>query len=174
VRRDDVLAYPDQIGDALWRVEAAGIPHGPADVCGPAYGAGELAAQIVAGRGVSGGERIALCASYSGDDEEALGCFEAAAGPRVAVCTAGALAAKARQHGAPVVGVPGGLGDPRGAIVYFTVAAVMCSAPQLRSELEAAASTLTRLANGEEAALETPSERVLGERLKSDLASAEP
>jgi hypothetical protein len=174
VRRDDVLAYPEQIGDALWRVEAAGVPHGPVDVCGAAYGAGELAVQIVGGRGLSGGERIAMSASYSGDDEEALACFDGAGGQRVAVCTAGALAAKARDTGAPVVGVPAGLSDPRAAIVYFTVAAVMIAAPQLKPELEAAATALARLASGEQPELETPAERVLGERLREDLASAEP
>jgi hypothetical protein len=173
MKRDDVLAYPDQIGDALWRVDAAGIPTGPVDVCGAAHGAGELAAQIVAGRGVSSGERISLCASYSGDDEEALTCFEEAARP-MAVCTAGALAAKARDRGAPVVGVPAGFKDPRAAVVYFTVAAVMCAAPQLKAELEAAIPTLRRLADGEERSLETPSEHVLGERIRHDLASAEP
>ena len=173
MRRDDVLAYPDQIGDALWRVEAAGVPTGPVDVCGVAHGAGELAAQVVGGRGVSSGDRIAVCASYSGDDEEALACFDRA-GRGVAVCTAGALAARAREEGAPVVGVPAGLSEPRAAVVYFTVAAVMCAAPQLKAELEAASATLTRLANGEEPGLETPTESVLGERLKRDLASAEP
>lgn len=173
MRRDDVLAYPDQIGDALWRLEAARVPHGPVEVCGVDYGAGELAALIIAGRGVRGGERIALCASYSGDDEEALACFERA-GRRVAVCTAGALAARAREAGAPVVGVPAGFSDPRAAIVYFTVAAVMIAAPQLKTELEAAAGTLQRLAEGDEPDLETPSGRVLGERLREDLASAEP
>jgi glucose/mannose-6-phosphate isomerase len=173
VRRDDVLAYPDQIGDALWRVEAAGVPIGPAQVCGVAHGADELAAQIVAGRGLSSGARIAVCASYSGDDEEALACFEQAQRP-VAVCTAGALAARAREQGAPVVGVPAGLSDPRAAVVYFTVAAVMCAAPQLKAELEAARATLARLANGGEPALETPTEWVLGERLRQDLGAAEP
>jgi hypothetical protein len=173
MRRGDVLAYPDQIGDALWRVDAAGVPHGPTDVCGVAYGTGELAAQIVAGRGLSGGERIALCVSYSGDDEEALTCFEEG-GRRVAVCTAGRLAGRAREEGVPVVGVPAGLTDPRAAIVYFTVAAVMCAAPQLKPELEAASVTLQRLGGGEKPELETPSERVLGERLLQDLASAEP
>jgi glucose/mannose-6-phosphate isomerase len=171
VRRDDVLAYPEQIGDALWRVEAAGVPHGPVDVCGVAYGAGELAVQIVGGRGLSGGERIAMCASYSGDDEEALACFEQA-GRRVAVCTAGRLAARAREESVPVVGVPAGLTDPRAAIVYFTVAAVMCAAPQLKPELEAAAATIARLAAGEEPELRTPSDRVLGQRFQSDLAEA--
>jgi hypothetical protein len=173
VRRDDVLAYPEQIGDALWRVEAAGVPHGPVDVCGAAYGAGELAVQIVGGRGLSGGERIAVCASYSGDDAEALDCF-AKGGRRVAVCTDGALAAHARDEGVPVVGVPAGLSDPRAAIVYFTVAAVMIAAPHLKPELVAAATALARLASGEQPELETPAERVLGERLREDLASAEP
>ena len=171
--RDDVLAYPDQIGDALWRVAAAGVPTGPVEVCGADHGAGELAQAIVGDRGAKGGEPIALCASYSGDDEEALACFEGG-GRRVAVCTAGALAARARKEGVPVVGVPAGLGDPRAAVVYFTVAAVICEAPDLRAELEAAAPTLSRLASGEEGALETPAERVLGARLKQDLASAEP
>src|SRR3954464_146613 len=122
------------------RAGAAGVPNGPADVCGVAYGAGELAAQIVAGRGVSAGARVALCASYSGDDEETLDCF-AKGGRRVAVRTAGELASRARAEGVPVVGVPAGLGDPRAAIIYFTVAAVICAAPQLKPELEAAAAT---------------------------------
>lgn len=173
MRRYDVLAYPEQIGDALWRAGAAAIPHGPVDVCGVAYGAGELAAQIVGGRGLSSGERVVLCASYSGDDEEALACFEEG-GRRVAICTAGRLAERAREEGVPVIGVPAGFEDPRAAVIYFTVAAVICEAPQLKPELETAATTLTRLANGEEPPLETPAERVLGERFREDLASAEP
>jgi hypothetical protein len=171
MRREDVLAYPDQIGDALWRVEAAGVPHGPVEVCGVAYGAGELAAEIVGERGAGGGEPVVLCASYSGDDEVALECFEAG-GRRVVVCTNGALATRARAERVPVVGVPGGLEDARAAIVYFTVAAVICAAPQLGMELEAAVPALTRLAAGEQVELETPSERVLGELLLRDLATA--
>jgi glucose/mannose-6-phosphate isomerase len=173
MKREDVLAYSDQIGEALWRVEAAGIPHGPVEVCGVAYGAGELAEAIVGDRGAIGGEPITLCASYSGDDEEALACFDQG-GRRVAVCTAGRLASRAREEGVPVVGVPGGFSDPRAAIIYFTVAAVVCAAPQLRAELEAAAPALERLVETGEADLRTPSERVLGERLRSDLAVAEP
>ena len=172
MRRADVLAYPDQIGDALWRVEAAGVPHGPVKVCGVAYGAGDLARLIVADRGATGDE-IVLCASYSGDDDEALACFERG-DVRVAICTAGRLAERARQEGAPVVGVPAGFEDPRAAIVYFTVAAVMCAAPQLKSELEAAVAKLEALVEGERPDLETPSERVLGERFLEDLASSEP
>ena len=173
MKREDVLAYPEQIGDALWRVEAAGVPSGDVEVCGVAYGAGELASAIVGDRGGIGDERVVLCASYSGDDEEALRCFEQE-GWRVAVCTNGELATRARAHGVPVVGVPGGFADARAAIVYFAIAAVVCAAPQLRAELEAAIPTLTRLAEGKHVDLETPSERVLGERLLSDLAAAEP
>jgi hypothetical protein len=168
-----VHAYPEQIGDALWRVEAAGVPSGDVEVCGVAYGAGELASAIVGDRGGSDDERVVLCASYSGDDEEALRCFEEG-GRRVAVCTNGELATRARTHGVPVVGVPGGFEDPRAAIVYFTVAAVICAAPQLRTELEAAVPSLSRLAEGEQVELDTPSERVLGERLLKDLAAANP
>jgi glucose/mannose-6-phosphate isomerase len=170
MRRDDVLAYPDQIGDALWRVEAAGVPRGPVKVCGVAYGAGDVAQLIIADRGASGDE-IVLCASYSGDDAEALRCFEEG-GSRVAVCTNGALATRARAEGVPIVGVPGAFDDPRAAIVYFTVAAVVCAAPQLRTELEAAVPALSRLAEGEQVELETPSEQALGEVLRRDLAAA--
>lgn len=172
MKRADVLAYPEQIGDALWRVEAAGVPSGEVKVGGADHGAGELAAQIVGDRG-AGGDTINICASYSGDDEAALECFTQP-GRRVAVCTAGALATRAREQGAPVVGVPGGLSAPRAAIIYFTVAAVMCAAPQLRGELEAAAPKLAQLAEGVEVELETAAERALGERLRADLALSEP
>ncbi|MEA2431710.1 MAG: hypothetical protein QOI19_2183 [Thermoleophilaceae bacterium] len=92
----------------------------------------------------------------------------------MAVCTNGELATRARAQGVPVIGVPGGFEDPRAAIVYFTVAAVVCAAPELKAELEAAVPPLIRLAEGEQVELETPSERVLGERLLGDLAVAEP
>jgi glucose/mannose-6-phosphate isomerase len=172
VKIEDVRAYPDQIGDALWRVDAASVPTGDVEVCGVAYGAGELAESIVGDRGASG-ERVVLCVSYSGDDAEALRCFDEG-GRRVAVCTNGELATRARAQGVPVIGVPGGFEDPRAAIVYFTVAAVVCAAPELKAELEAAVPPLIRLAEGEQVELETPSERVLGERLLGDLAVAEP
>lgn len=171
MRRDDVLQYPHQIGDALWRVEAAGVPTGAVEVCGAAYGAGDLAAAIVGDRGGSEGA-IALCASYSGDDAEALDCFEAAPGRRIAICTAGRLATRAREEGVPVIGVPAGFADPRAAIIYFIVAAVVCAAPSLRAELEAAVPALERLAETQEAELRTPSERILGELLLRDLATA--
>jgi glucose/mannose-6-phosphate isomerase len=174
--RDDVLQYPHQIGDALWRIEAAGVPTGVVEVCGAEYGAGELAAAIVGDRAAAMPEALVLCASYSGDDEEALACLEEAGrrdARRVVVTTGGALAARAREERVPVIGVPGGFGDPRAAIIYFTVAAVILANPSLRSELEAAVPALRRLAEAQEADLETPSERVLGERLLRDLAAAQ-
>jgi glucose/mannose-6-phosphate isomerase len=165
---EDVLAQPHQIGDALWRIEAAGIARrglpGGVAVCGPG-GGGDLAAAAL-------GDRIAapvrdtralepwvrddtfvLCASYSGDDEDALACFEEAGArgaARAAVCTAGRLAARAREEGVPVIGVPAGMA-PDAAVVYFTLAALECAAlagagPPLRAEAEAAAPALERLA----------------------------
>jgi glucose/mannose-6-phosphate isomerase len=175
VTLDDVLAYPHQIADALWRIEAAGVPSGAIEVCGVAHGAGELAAAIVGDRAGSAAdsEHLVLCASYSGDDEEALECFEDAGrrgARRAVICTAGALAARARAEGVPVIGVPAGFDDPRTAIIYFTVAAVVCTAPSLRAELEAAVPTLEWLLETQDATLDTPSERVLGELILRDLA----
>jgi glucose/mannose-6-phosphate isomerase len=150
---DDVLAYPHQIGDALWRIESAGIARhtlaGGVAVCGPSGGAGALAALAGAhahdGLGFwAGPETFVLCASYTGEDPDALMCFEEAGrrgAPRAVVCTAGALAAQAREEGVPVIGVPAGLPD-RGAVVYFVLAAAGLS---LRAEAEAAVATLNRL-----------------------------
>jgi glucose/mannose-6-phosphate isomerase len=167
MRRD----VPEQIGDALWRVDAAGVPHGPVEVCGVDYRAGEFASLIVGDRGSSDGERVVLCASYSGDDEEAIECFERARGrTRVAICTAGALAARAREQRVPVVGVPAGFEDPREAVVYFVVAAVTIAAPHLKGELEAAAAKLALIEEGGDFEPETKAERVFAQ----DLASAEP
>jgi glucose/mannose-6-phosphate isomerase len=130
---------PHQIGDALWRIEAAGIPRrdlpGGVAVCGNAYGAGAIAAEILGEPVVRDGlpasaDTFALVASYSGDDEEALGCFEEAGrvgAPRAVVCTAGRLAARAREEGVPVIGVPAGFDDPREALVYFVLAALECA-----------------------------------------------
>jgi glucose/mannose-6-phosphate isomerase len=163
VTLDDVLAYPHQIGDALWRIESAGIPRrdlpGGVAVCGPAYGAGALAAAILADRGTApvrdgldpeaGEHTFVLCASYSGDDEEALACFEEAGrrgAPRAAICTAGRLAARAREEGVPVIGVPAGIDDPRAAIIYFLVAALVIADPSAPAEIEVAVPALTALA----------------------------
>jgi glucose/mannose-6-phosphate isomerase len=169
MQRDDVLAYPHQIADALWRIEAAGIPRaagaGGVTVCGVAYGAGELAAEMVGNP--SGDDPFVLCISYSGDDEEALACFEEAGqrgASRAVVCTAGRLAARAREEGVPVIGVPAGIEDPRGAIIYFVLAAAVIAEPSLKADIEAAVPTLTRLAelSPEEARALDPAELLEG------------
>ncbi len=171
--RDEVLAQPHQIGDALWRVDAAKLPERDAPaglmVCGmggSAVGA-DLAAAAIGPRALRplstvrgyapepwvGPDTLVLCASYSGSTEETLSCFEAAGAagaPRVALTTGGALAERAREAGVPVIGVPSGM-QPRAAVIYMTVAALECAAacgaaPSLRDELEGAVDTLTALA----------------------------
>jgi glucose/mannose-6-phosphate isomerase len=170
---DDVLAQPHQIGDALWRIDAAGIAPfetpGGLVVCGMGGSAigGDLAAAAVGGRakhpirtvrgyGIDpdvGPGTLVLCASYSGETEETLACFEAAcaAGAQVVVVTTGGqLAERAREHGVPVIGVPSGL-QPRAAVVYMTLAALECAAscgaaPSLRAEIEAAREVLEEVA----------------------------
>jgi glucose/mannose-6-phosphate isomerase len=170
---DDVLAQPHQIGDALWRIDAAGISpiemSGGLVVCGMGGSAigGDLAAAAVGDRarrpirtirgydpGPSvGPETLVLCASYSGSTEETLACFDAAcaAGAQLVVLTTGGpLAERAREHGAPVIGVPSGM-QPRAAVVYMTLAALECAAfcgaaPSLRGEIENAQAALEELA----------------------------
>jgi glucose/mannose-6-phosphate isomerase len=168
----DVLAQPHQIGDALWRVESAGIkrtdlPGGllVAGMGGSAIGA-ELAAAALGARARrpirsvrdysletwTGPDTLVLCSSYSGDTEETLACFEEATEkgiPCAVATTGGHLADRAREEGVPVIGVPSGM-QPRAAVLYGMVAALECAAlsgaaPSLRSELEAAQPVLARL-----------------------------
>lgn len=173
----DVLAQPAQLADALWRVEAASIPtaarSGGLVVCGMGGSAigGDLAAAAIGDRasglvrvargyspGVVGAETLVLCASYSGETEETLSCFEAAGAAgaqRVALTTGGALAERAREEGVPVIGVPAGM-KPRAAVVYMTVAALECAAAagvcrSLRDEIEGSEEVLSSLADDPEA-----------------------
>ncbi|HYI36720.1 MAG TPA: bifunctional phosphoglucose/phosphomannose isomerase [Thermoleophilaceae bacterium] len=174
---DDIRAQPHQIGDALWRVEAAAIPTrelaGGLVVCGMGGSAigGDLAAAAIGSRARTpvrtirgytidpwiGDQTLVLCASYSGGTEETLSCFEAAGqqgAPRVVLTTGGALAERAREQGVPVIGVPSGL-QPRAAVAYMTVAALQCAeacgaAPSLQDELEAAVPLLEELAGDDE------------------------
>lgn len=128
-----------QIDDALWRIDAAGVPRREhrVRVCGVAYDAGELAAEILGDRVPTDAPELVLVASYSGNDGEALECFEEAQGAqRVVICTAGELAKRAREEGVPVIGVPAGLDHPREALVYFVLAAVVLSEPQLQPDPE--------------------------------------
>jgi glucose/mannose-6-phosphate isomerase len=170
----DVLAQPDQIEDALWRVEAAGLPRRDlegglvvAGMGGSAIG-GDLAAAVVGDRAThpirtrrgygldpwTRPDSLILCASYSGETEETLSCYAAAReldAPRVVLTTGGTLAQLAREDGVPVIGVPSGM-QPRAAVVYMTVAALECAAacgaaPALRGEIEAAIPVLRQVGN---------------------------
>jgi len=170
---EDVLAQPHQIGDALWRVEAAGIAPralpGGLVICGMGGSAvgGDLAAAAVGRRATGairtvrgyelppdvGPETLVLCASYSGSTEETLACFDAAGDVgalRVALTTGGPLAERARDAGAPVAGIPSGM-QPRAAVVYMTIGALECAAlcgaaPSLRDEIEGARKILEQIA----------------------------
>lgn len=170
---EDVLAQPHQIGDALWRVEAAGIEardlRGGLVICGMGGSAvgGDLAAAAIGSRARRairtvrgyelppdvGPDTLVLCASYSGSTEETLACFDAAGeagAPRVALTTGGPLAERARSADVPVAGVPSGM-QPRAAVVYMTIGALECAAlcgaaQSLRGEIEGAREVLEQLA----------------------------
>jgi glucose/mannose-6-phosphate isomerase len=175
---DDVLAMPGQLEDALWRVETAALEsrtdlardgEAPLLVCGMGGSAvgGDLATAALADRltgplvTVRGYElpawatpgSVVLCASYSGDTEETLACYEAAGAlgaSRVAVTTGGRLAEAARSDGVPVIGIPAGL-QPRAAVAYMLVttlevAAFAGVAPRVRTEIDAASAALSKLA----------------------------
>jgi glucose/mannose-6-phosphate isomerase len=166
---DDVLAIPDHLRDALWRVESARLPRSEsagALVCGVGGSAvgGDLAAALL-------GERLSrplltvrdyalpswatpewtvFCSSYSGETEETLACFAAAEeldARRVVASTGGALVEAARGAGDPVIGLPGLLPAPRTAVAYMLVCALEVAAaagiaPRLAAEIEAAAGWL--------------------------------
>src|SRR5215210_5688120 len=169
----DVLAQPLQVGDALWRTQSAGIrprdqPAGMV-VCGMGGSAigGDLAKAALGDRATrtitvvrgyaleswTRPESLVLCASYSGDTEETLACFEAAGAAgaeRVVLTTGGALAELAREEGAPVIGVPAGM-QPRAAVVYMTIGVLECAAlcgaaPAVQGEIESAAEVLDAIA----------------------------
>jgi glucose/mannose-6-phosphate isomerase len=165
---DDVLAIPAHLRDALWRVESARLQpreSAGAMVCGMGGSAigGDLAAAALGDRltrpllTVRGYELpswatpewTVLCSSYSGDTEETLACFDAAAAlgaRRIVVSTGGELVESARAAGVPVVGLPGIL-QPRAAVAYMLVvsaevAALAGAAPRVQMEIEAAAGFL--------------------------------
>jgi glucose/mannose-6-phosphate isomerase len=93
-----------------------------------------------------------LCASYSGDTEETLACYEAAGAlgaTRVVATSGGRLAELARADGVPVIPVAGGL-QPRAAVAYMTVAALEVAArcgagPRCASDIDVAAEHLEEL-----------------------------
>jgi glucose/mannose-6-phosphate isomerase len=168
----DVLAQPLQLGDALWRTQSAGIrsrdtPAGMV-VCGMGGSAvgGDLAKAALGDRATrpitvvrgyaleswTPPESFVLCASYSGNTEETLACFEAAgaAGAQRAVLTTGGkLAGLAREEGVPVIGVPAGM-QPRAAVIYLTIGVLECAAlcgaaPGVHAEIDMAVAHLERL-----------------------------
>jgi glucose/mannose-6-phosphate isomerase len=159
---DDVLAQPGQLADAAWRADSAGFSPAPGELVvagmgGSAIG-GDLAAAIAPATRIrtvrdyalgpgAGPDALVLCASYSGDTEETLACFEeagAAGARRAVVTTGGALGEAARAAGVPVMGVPAGF-QPRAAVVYMAVAA-LAAAGAAGGEIEAAAPLLASLA----------------------------
>lgn len=170
----DVLAQPHQYEDALWRTESANIPRREfargivicgmggsaigADLAEAAIGL-RATAPITTVRGYElpawvGPDTLVVCASYSGNTEETLHCYERAGeagAPRVVVTTGGRLAEGARAAGdVPIIGVPSGM-QPRAAVVYMTVTALQCAelagaAPSLRAEIEEAAALSAELA----------------------------
>jgi len=166
---DDVLAIPDHLRDALWRVESARLEPGQSAglmVCGMGGSAigGDLAAAalgdmltgpLLTVRGYAlpswaTPEWTVLCSSYSGDTEETLACFDAAealGARRIVASTGGALVDGARGAGVPVIGLPGLLPAPRTAVAYMLVcaaevAALSGIAPRIHTEIDAAAAFL--------------------------------
>ena len=169
---DDVLTLPEHLRDAMWRVESAimnewDTPGGlvVAGMGGSAIG-GALAAAALgdhASRPIlvtrayglppwTTPDTTVLCASYSGNTEETLACYESAGAlgaQRVVVTTGGRLAELARADKVPVIPLPGGF-QPRAAVAYMTVAslevAALCGAgPRLTSEIDVAASHAEQL-----------------------------
>jgi glucose/mannose-6-phosphate isomerase len=158
----------------MWRVQSASLRHrelpGGLVVCGMGGSAigGDLALGVLGDRATrpirvvrdyglfswATGDSLVMCASYSGNTEETLACFEAASigeAPRVVVTTGGQLAETARAADVPVVGIPSGM-QPRAAVIYMTIAALQCAAAcgaaqPIHSEIDALGPHLTQLAD---------------------------
>ena len=168
----DIVGLPEHLRDALWKVESANLqpwdsPGGlvVAGMGGSAIG-GALARSMLgdhASRPVLASrayglpawttpDTTVLCASYSGNTEETLACYEAAGAlgaNRIAVTSGGRLAELARVEGVPVIPVAGGF-QPRAAVAYMTVAALevawLCGAgPRMGAEIDVAADHLEQL-----------------------------
>ena len=187
----DVLAQPHQYEDAVWRTESAGIRRGEFArglvVCGmggSAIGA-DLAAAAIGMRATApittirgyelpdwaASDTLVVCASYSGNTEETLHCFEHAGelgAPRVVVTTGGKLAEGARAAGdVPVIGVPSGM-QPRAAVVYGTVTSLLCAelagaSPSMRAEIEEAAEVARSIVDDHDEAKELAA--AIGDRI---------
>lgn len=170
----DILALPEHLRDALWKTESAALGSwdSPGGLVVAGMGASALGGTIAAAALGDHASRpillarayglppwttpdtTVLCASYSGETEETLACFEAAGAlgaRRVVVTTGGSLAEEARAEGVPVIPVAGGL-RPATAVGYMVVAALETAAacgagPRMTSELDVAAEHLEELVN---------------------------
>jgi len=169
----DVIALPEHLRDALWRVESAGIepfdaPDGlvVAGMGGSAVG-GLLARAALGDRASrpiavtrdyalppwASPAATVLCISYSGDTEETLAAYDAAGAVgarRIVATTGGRLADSARADGVPVIPMPAAL-QPRAAVGYVTVAVLEVAAlagvaERLHVEIDVAAAHLESLA----------------------------
>jgi glucose/mannose-6-phosphate isomerase len=169
---DDILGMPDQLRDALWRVESANLepydaPGGlvVAGMGGSAIG-GSLARAALGDRASRAiviarsyglppwttPDSMVLCASYSGNTEETLAVYEAAGAlgaRRVVATTGGKLADAARAEDVPVIPLPGGF-QPRAAVAYSLVVALevawLCGAGErLHAEIDVAAAHLEQM-----------------------------
>jgi glucose/mannose-6-phosphate isomerase len=168
----DIVGLPEHVRDAKWKVESAQLtpwdsPGGLIVAGMGGSGIGGLLARAMLGDHASRPilaartyglpawttpDTTVLCASYSGDTEETLACYEAAGAlgaRRVVVASGGRLAELARSDGVPVIPVAGGF-QPRAAVAYMTVAALevagLCGAgPRMGSELDVAADHLEQL-----------------------------
>jgi len=89
-----------------------------------------------------GGRTLVVASSYSGNTEETLSAYEvarAADAKIVCITSGGEIAARARDHGVPVITIPGGL-PPRAALGFSSVAllgvlAALRLAPGIREAL---------------------------------------
>ena len=168
----DVLALPEHLRDALWRVESAIMEDFDTSAGLVVAGMGGSAIGGALARAAMGDhasrpifvtrayglppwttpDTMVLCSSYSGETEETLACYEsggALGATRTVVTTGGRLAEMAREDGVPVIPLPGGF-QPRAAVAYGIVAslevAALCGAgPRLTSEIDVAASHTEQL-----------------------------
>jgi glucose/mannose-6-phosphate isomerase len=169
---NDVMSLPEHLRDGLWRVESAIMAEWDTTAGLVVAGMGGSAIGGALARAALGDhasrpifvtrayglppwttpETTVLCASYSGNTEETLACYESAGAlgaRRVVVTTGGRLAEMAREDGVPVIPLPGGF-QPRATVAYMTVAALevaaLCGAgPRLTSEIDVAASHTEQL-----------------------------
>ncbi len=168
----DILALPEQLRDALWRVQSANLePHdAPGGLVVAGMGGSSIGgalARVALGDRASRPLSLArsyelpawatpdttvLCCSYSGNTEETLAVYEAAGAlgaRRITATTGGKLAEAARQDGVPVIPLPGGF-QPRAAVAYSLVIALevagLCGVGErLHAEIDVAAAHAERL-----------------------------